>query len=529
MSSSTAHSSKSERARQRWAILRLALLGHNGDGDGDGDGNEDNGDNNTCNDGAVNSASIHRFEGFRLLDRRQLLKPPEKDARKRQHELVPKDEDGPVAQEDEHDYEYEYAEYTIPVPAPLHAPVPEAEAEFTASSGSDSNTCNNTTIIRVRTRERRRRRQTHSQDCASASADNSNNKKKRIDQVMRGLLSHRLHGVDNTGQSCVWDSESTLTHCLWASRDLPPSTTSRNATCSGDGDGDGDGGGTAANADGGGNITTPYPLGIDNILSLASEVSSPSPSDDNNGIPAKRLRVVELGAGMAGLCGLSLAAFGMMSERTDIDIQLTLTDGHPDAVRSNQICAALTSQLYASATNNDSNGDTPNRNRITCQRLLWNDGQDGVEECRALTNHGQNQYQLCLASDCVHFQEFHAALVATIGRLLDVGGVCLLCQPRRADSLANFMKVVNAVNACSSAAEQGSADCATTNKVFEMNLHERYNQRLWDLHQTELARVEDGIYDPDIHYPMLLVLKKVGVYDEETHTAAAIEHVRERR
>lgn len=242
----------------------------------------------------------------------------------------------------------------------------------------------------------------------------------------------------------------------------------------------------------------------------------------------KKLRVVELGAGMAGLCGLSLAAFGMMSYQSndcttssssgvDVDIQLTLTDGHPDAVRSNRMCAALTTELY---TNASSNGDAPNRSHISCQRLLWNDGDDGVEDCRALTKNGQDRYQLCLSSDCVHFQEFHAALLATIGRLLDVGGVCLLCQPRRADSLENFMKVVDAVNTC------GAADASA---VFELNLYDRYNQRLWDLHQKELAKGDDGIYDADIHYPLLLVLKNVGEYKEDAHTAAAIEHVGERQ
>ena len=482
---------KSERARQRWAILRAALLG-NSNNDANGDDNGKSANANNANDAStqVNRASIHRFEGFQLLDRKLL---PLEDAEKCAHivkdllnggkiddNVEDKDEQ---EQAQESDQEYEYAEYAIPVPS--------------------------NTPIRVRTRERWRRR-TQIQKGQEANSNTDDTKKKRIDQVMRGLLSHRLHGVDNTGQSCVWDSESTLTYCLLGPADSPLHNCKKDATDD--------------------YSTAQLPLGIDNILSLA--ISAPSENAITNEQNTKKmLRVVELGAGMAGLSGLSLAAFGMIMNQSnkcttsssssscvDVDIQLTLTDGHPDAVRSNRICASLTTELYRSASSNAN--VTPNRSHIICQRLLWNDGNDGVEDCRALTNNGQDRYQLCLASDCVHFQEFHAALLATIGRLLGVGGVCLLCQPRRADSLENFMKVVDAVNTC------GAADASA---VFEMKLYERYNQRLWDLHKKELAKGDDGIYDAGIHYPLLLVLKKVGEYKEDVHTEAAIEHVGERQ
>ena len=498
---SESNANKSERARQRWAILRSALLGNSDDVNSNSNGTRENTNNSDEDDMSnsnanahasttpfVNRASIHRFEGFQLLDRKLVPSEDAEICANIANEILRnngEDEDQQV-QQDEH-AEYEYAEYTIPVPTQLPA-----------GKLSESDSATDLATNRVRTRERRRRTSRPATDTWNANADdaiNNSQKRKRIDQVMRGLLSHRLHGVDNTGQACVWDSESTLTYCL-----LAPTVVNSHMN-------------DAVAGDAGRNITPPpFPLGMDNILSLA--VAAVPASSDNTAIP-KRLRVIELGAGMAGLCGLSLAAFGIQSP-LDVDIDLTLTDGHPDAVRSNRICAALTSQLHTDA---NANGNNSNRNHITCHRLLWNDGKDGVEDCRALTRNGQDRYQLCLASDCVHFQEFHAALIATIGRLLDVGGVCLLCQPRRADSLANFMKVVDAVNTCSA---------AETSAVFDINLYERYNQRLWDLHQKELAKGDDGIYDPDIHYPLLLVLKKVGEYREEMHTAAAVQHVRER-
>ena len=85
------------------------------------------------------------------------------------------------------------------------------------------------------------------------------------------------------------------------------------------------------------------------------------------------------------------------------------------------------------------------------------------------------------------------------------------------------MKVVDAVNGAADA-DDGDGQ----GQIFEMNLYERYNQRLWDMHVAELNK-DDEIYDPTIHYPLILVLKKVGEYEEVVHTAAAVRHVKERQ
>ena len=80
------------------------------------------------------------------------------------------------------------------------------------------------------------------------------------------------------------------------------------------------------------------------------------------------------------------------------------------------------------------------------------------------------------------------------------------------------MRVIDAVNGA------GSAD----GEVFEMQLLERYNQKLWRMHQKKLAK-DDGIYDPNIHLPLILVLRKIGEWKEEIHTVAAVKHVENRQ
>ena len=200
---------KSERARARWSILRSALLSsanaasstnavsntncRNTNGGGDNDANESNARE-------VNSASIHRFAGFQLLDRRVVNVEEEKRWQSSASAVSTcrnnssnhnGDKNGVGADdEDESKDHYEFAEYTIQVQLP---PVTTIDEDDTKTG------TNNKTAVRVRTRERR------------------HTKKQRVD--LRGLLSHRLHGVDNTGQSCVWDSESTLTYCLFAGDD----------------------------------------------------------------------------------------------------------------------------------------------------------------------------------------------------------------------------------------------------------------------------------------------------------------------
>ena len=217
---------------------------------------------------------------------------------------------------------------------------------------------------------------------------------------VRELQSHDLNdGVDNTGQTRVWDSECTLTHCLLNKEaDLYKS------------------------------------------LPILSKLSS-----DHT--------VVELGVGMAGIAGLALAKAFTTS--------VLLTDGHPDAVDNNKVNVQMNSLL----------------GYVQCERLLWSvDVQIHHEEA-----------DLVLCSDCTHFQEHHAALMITLANLLKIDSTAVLCQPPRAKSLGRFL------NLCDSMA--GLWDIT---RVPEPALER--------LHQTSLLNPS---YDPNLHFPCLVVLRKL--------------------
>lgn len=261
---------------------------------------------------------------------------------------------------------------------------------------------------------------------------------------------------------------------------------------------------------------------------------------------------------MAGLASLTLAALGNMAhtpvhgsttvatsstsspphdETGEIPmIDVTITDGHPDAVQNNVACAALTSTIYedSSHTMNTTMDKLPSvRPQMSVQshKLLWKATKEGAEECEALLNKCASrrgdrtsiQFDLGLVSDCTHFVEFHAALTATVGRLLRVGGVCVFCQPCRGKSLQMFLDMVHAVNVNRSTGDSGA--------LFDLNLYDQYDDKILQMHSEHLADnlYQDGCYDPNIHYPILLVMKKLREYDEEIDTEAALAHLRVRK
>jgi hypothetical protein len=94
---------------------------------------------------------------------------------------------------------------------------------------------------------------------------------------LQDLVSHRTAGVDNTGNICVWDSERTLAYLLYQPEEM---------------------------------------------LVL---------------VPQTTRRILELGTGMAGLAGVSLALRLAQQQTTKEKLYVTLTDGHAEGVKNNKI------------------------------------------------------------------------------------------------------------------------------------------------------------------------------------------------
>lgn len=84
------------------------------------------------------------------------------------------------------------------------------------------------------------------------------------------------------------------------------------------------------------------------------------------------------------------------------------------------------------------------------------------------------------------FDEFREDLCATIFKLLKQDGTCLIFAPNRQNTFHKFV------------------DMAKLN--FECMIVHDYDMDVWNKHLSEKENNPD--YDEDIHYPLLLKLKK---------------------
>lgn len=394
-------------------------------------------------DRIVNDYSIHKFPGFNLLKRI----------------LVDSHDDSVDAQPTD----YELVEYEVPL-----------------SLGGKYDV--NVKFVRIRTRERR--------VCSKV--------------CIKELMSHIHYGVDNTGNTKVWDCSNVIAASIMgktAGSRIEKIELEDNTNDS--------------------HLLVQKPLqfssktpfvGLENILSLAI------PRMRDGG---KVLKVAELGGGMAALPSLFLASLGCCAlnepNKALPFIDVTITDGHPSAVESNEACINNSKQLGT-------------MNNVRCKTMLWKANAEGASECNSLRQesilrHGMSTSKSCpeigfdliVVSDCTHFTNFHADLGVTIGRLLRVGGLCLLCQPCRGISLNKFIDLVEALNR-----EESDGP------LFQVDLHKNYHPELSKQHKR-IMQVDGGRscgYNPNIHYPLLLIMKKMRAYKESEDTVAALQYVK---
>lgn len=309
---------------------------------------------------------------------------------------------------------------------------------------------------------------------------------------IRSLVSERFYGVDNTSNVKVWDSEGVLTFCMMRRRCLVHINSS--------------------------SLLSSSSISLDYFSKLAIQ----SNTDFVN--KSKVLRVIELGCGMAGIAGLAMACLEHSCRELyhDVQLQVVLTDGHPDAVKNNAICASLTTKEHSL--------DPRYQQNVTVRTLLWNESQEGANECAQLTHDNKHLFQLLLVSDCLHFVSFHVALACTIGRLMDVNGLAILCQPCRGKSLEQFMLLIRAMNGEVIATGDTSTSSSKTPKdvafkpLFEINLLNEYDEVVTNLHHRFISQHE-GVYQPATHYPMMLLLRKLRHFDEMSDARNAILHV----
>ncbi|XP_065355822.1 calmodulin-lysine N-methyltransferase [Calliphora vicina] len=166
--------------------------------------------------------------------------------------------------------------------------------------------------------------------------------------------------------------------------------------------------------------------------------------------------ILELGGGFTCLSGLMLSKYAK-------PYAVHLTDGNEVSVENVKKTVCL--------------------NEISCYTkcsvLKWED-----RAARVPSEAGK--FDIILSADCLFFDEARSALVDTVWYYLSAQGEALIMAPRRGKTMSLFI-------------EESVA------RGFMVKLTQRYNETIWKRH---LELMNSSLYDEDLHYPVLLSLRK---------------------
>lgn len=155
-------------------------------------------------------------------------------------------------------------------------------------------------------------------------------------------------------------------------------------------------------------------------------------------------RILEIGGGSTGLCGLCLA-----SSPHHLCREIVITDGHPDCV-FNQVLRHLSSvsikyQNICLQMCQQSKSILPNTN-VSCHRLLWQQNDPNNELHSLLypshsSSTSPSLFDCIIAADCMFFKDFHSDLLWILNSALSDNGVVYMLQPKRGDTMDRFLSL----------------------------------------------------------------------------------------
>lgn len=172
----------------------------------------------------------------------------------------------------------------------------------------------------------------------------------------------------------------------------------------------------------------------------------------------KQKRVLELGGGMTCLAGLLVAKYGGAD-------CVHMTDGNQLSVKNANLMLS----------ENTTNSFTETR----CSVLKWEDVVETID--------GSQQFDCILSADCLFFDAARCSFIQTLSKLMKPTGFGLIMAPRRGGTLMNFVQHAEEIG-------------------FVCKIQNCYDSVVWQKH---LQLLDNKCYDEDIHYPVLIELRKL--------------------
>jgi predicted nicotinamide N-methyase len=185
-------------------------------------------------------------------------------------------------------------------------------------------------------------------------------------------------------------------------------------------------------------------------------------------------RVLEIGAGMTGLCAVAVALSTSLQDvgSDDRPAEIIVTDGNPECVANQHVCWEMNLQMQrdAVASHGSAASHAPlNVPPVDFRVLRWM-RDDPHREIRSILNRksivpvagttvftSTNEFttsehvDVIIGADCLFFKEFHSDLLYTLYALLgcNTAGsknrVVYLVQPRRGGTMELFLETLHAL------------------------------------------------------------------------------------
>lgn len=177
----------------------------------------------------------------------------------------------------------------------------------------------------------------------------------------------------------------------------------------------------------------------------------------------KGLSVCELGAGMTGLAGIFLS-------KTSLPKEVVITDGNEKSVRNLQLII-------------NHNQLSTNSLPVKAEVVVWEntDLSDTYENLR-------ERFDVVLCADCLFFTDVHEGLISLLNHLLKPStGKVIMFAPLRNGTLTVFRDLAE--------------------KYFDIETSDDYLSVVSRKHALFLN--DSCKYDQDIHYPLMLTLKRI--------------------